>query len=183
MQNLECIVFERTRDTEQRIHEQCACLWVPCSSRLQPVVAWNHLHHTRMVTAFARWNFLLPVAKKNNNAATFNVSLKQNNSRQQKKRKEKYKWESKLTSCFNNQGCYFLRLHRRTINSFSFKNTQSINLYVQYSRILIWFFENYKLAYKTAKFLRILFDKNTNFIISGFQILYAVEQFSLLLLR
>ena len=28
MQNRECIVFERTRDTEQRIHEPCACLWV-----------------------------------------------------------------------------------------------------------------------------------------------------------
>ena len=30
--------------------------------------------------AFARWNFLLHAAKKNNNAAKFFVSLKQNNS-------------------------------------------------------------------------------------------------------
>ena len=29
--------------------------------------------------AFARWNFLLHAAKKNNNAAKFSVSLKQNN--------------------------------------------------------------------------------------------------------
>ena len=30
--------------------------------------------------AFARWNFLLHAAKKNNNVAKFSVSLKQNNS-------------------------------------------------------------------------------------------------------
>ena len=30
MQNLECIVFERTRDTEQRIHEPCVRV---CESR------------------------------------------------------------------------------------------------------------------------------------------------------
>ena len=85
----ECIVFERTRETEQRIHKPWACLWVSCSSRLQPIVEWIHLRHTRMAAAFARWNFLLPVAKKSNNAAKFNVSLKQNNSRATKKRKEK----------------------------------------------------------------------------------------------
>ena len=92
MQNLECIVFERTRDTEQRIHEPCVRV---CESRfpsrLQPIVEWIYLQHTRMAAVFARRNFLLPVAKKNNNAAEFNVSLKQNNSRATKKRKEKYK--------------------------------------------------------------------------------------------
>ena len=29
MQNRECNVFERTRDTEQRIYEPGECLWVP----------------------------------------------------------------------------------------------------------------------------------------------------------
>ena len=33
-----------------------------------------------LICIIARWNFLLPVAKKNNNAAKFTVSLKQNNS-------------------------------------------------------------------------------------------------------
>ena len=28
---------------------------VPCSSRLQPIVGWIHLQHTRMAVAFARW--------------------------------------------------------------------------------------------------------------------------------
>ena len=76
------------------------------------------------------------------------------NQGQHKKKKKYFKRESKLTSCFNDQGCYFLRLHRRTINFFSSKKKQNINLYVNYSRTLLWFFENSKLTYKTAKFLR-----------------------------
>ena len=40
MQDRECFVFERTRDTDQGIHEPCACLWVPCSSRRQPIIWW-----------------------------------------------------------------------------------------------------------------------------------------------
>ena len=59
MQNRQRIVFERIRDTEQRIHKPCACLWVPCSSRLQPIVGWIHLQHTRIAVAFARRNFKL----------------------------------------------------------------------------------------------------------------------------
>ena len=59
MQNRKCIVFKRTRDTQQRIHESCACLWMPGLFRLQPVVGWIHLYHTRTAVAFARWNFLL----------------------------------------------------------------------------------------------------------------------------
>ena len=58
MQSRECIVSERTRDTEQRFHEPCACLWVPCSSRL----AFAAYAYGR---AFARWNFLLHAAKQN----------------------------------------------------------------------------------------------------------------------
>ena len=61
--------------------------------------------------AFARWNFLLHTSKKkNNNAAKFFVSLKQNNS-------EGFHW--------------------RTINFFSFKNRLNVSLYVEYLRILI----------------------------------------------
>ena len=35
-----------------------------------------------------------------------------------------------------------------------------MNIYVQYSRILIGFFENYKFACKTAKFLRNFLTKH-----------------------
>ena len=40
MQDRECIAFEWTRDTDQRIHKLCVCWCVPCSSRLQPIVGW-----------------------------------------------------------------------------------------------------------------------------------------------
>ena len=50
---------ERTRDTEQRIHEAWACLWIPCSFRLEPVVGWIHLQHTRIGVAFFAGIFLL----------------------------------------------------------------------------------------------------------------------------
>ena len=66
------IAFERTRDTEQRIHELCACLWVPCSSRLSVLASCAY------GCAFTRWNFLLHTAKKNNNAVkcfVFQVKL------------------------------------------------------------------------------------------------------------
>ena len=67
IQNRERIVFERTRDTEQRNHKPCACLWDSCSSLLQSIVGWinlTHLHHTRTAGTFARWNFLWPTAEK-----------------------------------------------------------------------------------------------------------------------
>ena len=60
MRNRECIVFEWTHDTEQRIHEPCACLWVPaCSSCPQPIIGWIHLQHTHIAVAFACWNFFI----------------------------------------------------------------------------------------------------------------------------
>ena len=59
MQNRECIVLEWTHDTEQRIHEPCACLWVPCSSCPQPIIGWIHLQHTHIAVAFACWNFVI----------------------------------------------------------------------------------------------------------------------------
>ena len=59
MQNRECIVFEWTHDTEQRIHEPCVCLWVPCSSCPQPIIGWIHLQHTHIAVAFACWNFFI----------------------------------------------------------------------------------------------------------------------------
>ena len=60
MQNRECIVFEWTNDTEQRIHEPCACLWVPaCSSCPQPIIGWIHLQHTHILVAFPCWNFFI----------------------------------------------------------------------------------------------------------------------------
>ena len=51
MQNIECIIFDRTRDTELRIHEPCASLWVPCSSGLQLIVGWIHLKHFQRANA------------------------------------------------------------------------------------------------------------------------------------
>ena len=53
------------------------------------------------------------------------------------------------------------KLLRRTINRFffswkvdflSFKKRPNINLYIEYSRTLIWVFEDSKFAYKTTKF-------------------------------
>ena len=53
---------------------------MPDLFRLQPIVGWIHLHHTRTAVAFARWNFLLPALRKNNNAAKFILPLKENTS-------------------------------------------------------------------------------------------------------
>ena len=78
---------------------------------------------------------------------------------------------------------------------FSFKQRPNISLYVEYSRTLSWVFEDFKSAYKATKFyakwlvrITVLTTKTcTNFtsqkiccVKSGFEILYAVEQFSLL---
>ena len=87
------------------------------------------------------------------------------------------------------------RLQWRTIHFFSFKKRPNISLYVEYSRTLLWFFEDFKSAYKATKFyakwlvrITVLRTKTcTNFtsqkiccLQSGSQILYAVEQFNLL---
>ena len=59
MQNRECIVFERTRDTGQRIH---VCVFVSpvlILSSTNRRRGWIHLQHTRVAVAFARWSFLL----------------------------------------------------------------------------------------------------------------------------
>ena len=64
MQDRECIVFERTHDTEQRIHEPCACLWVPCSSCLQLIITWIYLQLTRMAVHLTAGIFCrLPLGK------------------------------------------------------------------------------------------------------------------------
>ena len=124
MQDKECIVFERTRDTDQRIHEPWACLWVPCSSRLQPIVGWI-ISTLRDICSICLLEFFMHVAKKNSNAVKSSVSLKQNQ---------------------------FGRLHWRTVNFVSFKKWPNISLYVEHSQTLIWFFEDFKFAYKTTKF-------------------------------
>ena len=77
----------------------------------------DHFHPTRYLSHLlagifycmplsARWNFLLPAAEKNNNAAKFFVSLKQNNS-----------------EGFIGAPSFFLALKR-----------DQISLYVEYSR-------------------------------------------------
>ena len=74
MQDRECIVFERTRDTDQRIQEPCPVL-IPSSTNSRWII-----FILRDICAFARWNFLLHAAKQNNKAAKFFVSLEENNS-------------------------------------------------------------------------------------------------------
>ena len=55
-----------------------------CESRAHPVFnqsSGGSFPSYAISVAFARWNFLLHAAKKNNNAANFFASLKQNNSK------------------------------------------------------------------------------------------------------
>ena len=142
-----------------------------CESRAHPVFnQWSggSFPSYAISVAFSRWNFLLHVAKKNNNPAKFFCVFEA-------------KWLG--------------RLQWRTIHFFSFKKRPNISLYVGYSRNLLWFFEDFKSAYKATKFyakwlvrITLLRTKTcTNFtsqkiccVKSRFQILYAVEQFSLL---
>ena len=133
MQDRECIVFEQARDTDQRIHEPCACLWVPCSSRycrpLRKIITQRNV--------LCLWSKIIRKAS--------------------------------------------LAHH----NVFSFKKRPNISLYVENSRNLIWFFEDFKFAYKTTKFYAKWLVRNFRqkhelicCVKSGFQILYAVQQFS-----
>ena len=43
---------------------------------------------------------------------------------------------------------------------FNFKKRPNISLYAEYSRILIWFFEDFKFAYKTTKFYAKWLERN-----------------------
>ena len=143
MQNRECIVFERTRDTDQRIHEPCACLWVPCSSRLQPIVGWI-ISILRDICRICPLEFFF--------CMLLRKIITQRN-------------------CL----CLWSKIIRKASlahnNCFTFKKEPNISLYVEYSRILIWFFEDFKFANKTNKNftqndLCSTSDKNTNFNIS-----------------
>ena len=119
----ECIVFERTCDAEQRIHEPCACLRVPCSSRLQSIVGCRgFICIIRVQLSY------LPAAKKNNSVVKF-VSLKQII------RKASFVHHKSFSSW--------------KVDFLNFKKRPNINLYVW---TLFWFFEDSKLAYKTTKF-------------------------------
>ena len=73
-----------------------------------------------------------------------------------------------------------------------FRKRPNMSPYVEYSPTLIWFFEDFKFAYKTTKFLRKItcaqlrtktrtsISRKICLVRSRFQILYAAEQFSLL---
>ena len=146
MQDRECIAFERTRDTDQRIHESCACLWVPCSSRLQPIVGWiifilcdnviSHICPLELV-------YCMPLKK---------IITRQN------------------FLCLWSKIILKASLAHHKINFVSFKKKPNISLYVEYSQTFVWFFEDFKFAYKTTNFtqndLSATSDKNTNFNIS-----------------
>ena len=70
------------------------------------------------------------------------------------------------------------------IHSFlSFEKRPNINLYVEYSRTLIWFSEDSKFAYKIPTKTRTSISQKICHVKSGFQILYAVEQLSSLFSR
>ena len=103
MQNIESIVLDRTSDTELRINDPCASLWVPCSSGLQPIVGWIHLKHFKRPNAttirvflvnygdrdiskqieqrerggkiFARWQLAIPISRNNNNNKYFEITI------------------------------------------------------------------------------------------------------------
>ena len=65
------------------------------------------------------------------------------------------------------------------IDSFlSFEKRPNIDLYVEYSRTLIWFSEDSKFAYKITTKTRTSISQKICYVKSGFQILYAVEQLS-----
>ena len=123
MQNRECIVFEGTRDTEQRIHEPCACLWVPCSSCLQLIIGCIYLHLTCMAAHLTAGIFYrLPLRK---------VITPQNFLRLWRKIIQKAS----------------LAHHK----FFSFKKRPNISLYDECLPTLIWFFEDSKFVYKATK--------------------------------
>ena len=93
------------------IRESTSCVRV-CDSRAYPVFNQSSggLFPSYAISiVFARWDILLHAAKKNNNAAKFCVSLKQNNS-----------------EGFISAPSIFLALKR-----------PNISLYVEYSRTLI----------------------------------------------
>ena len=77
-------VFQRTGDTEQSWHlgavfELVSPVFIPSSTNRR-VDLFASFASYAYDSAFAGWNFLLPAITKNNNAANFLVSLKQNNS-------------------------------------------------------------------------------------------------------
>ena len=62
------------------------------------------------------------------------------------------------------------------IDSFlSFEKRPNIDLYVEYSRTLIWFSEDSKFAYKITTKTRTSISQKICYVKSGFQILYAVK--------
>ena len=74
-------VFQRTGDTEQSWHlgavfELVSPVFIPSSTNRRVDLFASYAYGS----AFAGWNFLLPALTKNNNAANFFVSLRQNNS-------------------------------------------------------------------------------------------------------
>ena len=88
------IVFERTRDTEQRIQGQkkhkrehviqnreSTSRVHACESRVHRALFTFAFAAFAYGCAFARWNFLLHATNKNNNASKYFECLKQNNSK------------------------------------------------------------------------------------------------------
>ena len=123
MQNRECIVFERTRDTDQRIHEPCACLWVPCSSRLQPIVGVDHFYHTWYLSHLPAVFFLLHALRKIITQQIFCL------------------WSKIIRKASLAQHIFF-----------RFQKRPNVSLYVEYSRTWRWFSEDFQFPYKTTKF-------------------------------
>ena len=123
MQEKESIIYERTRDTDQRIHEPSACLWVPCTSPSSTNRLVDHFHPTRYVSRLPGRIFYWMLRRK---------IITQRNFL-----------------------CLWSKIIRKASFShhkfFSFKKRPNISLYVEHSRSLIWFFEDFKFAYHRLK--------------------------------
>ena len=66
MKNREGIVFERTIDPTENPRAVCVFkspVFIPSSTNRR-VDSFAHLQHTHLAVTFARWNLLLPAAKK-----------------------------------------------------------------------------------------------------------------------
>ena len=138
MQNRECIVFERTRDTAMCVF--VSPVFIPSSTN--PWV--DHFHPTRYLSYLPPGIFYCMPLRKNIITSRNFLCL----------------WSKIIQKAS--------LVHHKF---FCFKKRPNISLCVEYSQTLIWFFEDFKFAYKFTEFYTkwldcATLDKNTNFKIS-----------------
>ena len=157
MQNRECIVFERTRDTAMCVF--VSPVFIPSSTN--PWV--DHFHPTGYLSYLPPGIFYCMPLRKNIITSRNFLCL----------------WSKIIQKAS--------LVHHKF---FCFKKRPNISLCVEYSQTLIWFFEDFKFAYKFTEFtqndltvqlwtkIRTSKSRKICCVKLGFQILYAVEQFS-----